>query len=576
MKKEIKNKSRKRILAFLEKNYSYLKVRRDVLVCFDRGETISSDIHVPSQNLFIFISNSKRKKNQLYKEGLEILVLSPKDIQDNWKKVKKKINDCLVEDKHEIIKNKDSESTESEEILEENVYGGFLYSEQQIKKDHAERIDKLEKLDNQGAEINDLIGSAPGWLLRSGITIVAFVITIVLIFSSILKYPDKITCKAELTSTNPPTPIISNVDGYISNVLIENNAKVKKGDKIFYIRNTANSEHVNQFNDYVESIESGDLIDKIYKLEELQNLVLGLSLQPTYSQIILKIKEYKQVLGQNRTEIQLSTINREVAKLELLNQKMNDEYNIYDQELALIQKELNRKKELYAEGIVSQVELENAEVILNKYLRDEISIKQGNVQNDIRIEDLKLQKESLLEQRSESVNQFHFELLELISGWKTLYLEWQEKFYVMAESSGKMERLSSFGVNSKLNKNSLMGYIIPFEDVTEEKFIRAYAPSVGIGKVKVGSKAIIKLDAYPYKEYGLIISQVQNISSLTNVETQNQFFYELIIPLNDIVKTDHDFVVPFSPNMTGTVDVISEDRSILFRIMSEFIGLLKD
>ena len=41
-------------------------------------------------------------------------------------------------------------------------------------------------------QIDDLIGIAPNWLLKSGITIVFLVTAVILTLSAFIKYPDKI------------------------------------------------------------------------------------------------------------------------------------------------------------------------------------------------------------------------------------------------------------------------------------------------------------------------------------------------------------------------------------------------
>ena len=49
-------------------------------------------------------------------------------------------------------------------------------------------------------QIDDLIGVAPGWLLRSGITVIVIVTSVILAVSAFIKYPDKIIAKGIMTS----------------------------------------------------------------------------------------------------------------------------------------------------------------------------------------------------------------------------------------------------------------------------------------------------------------------------------------------------------------------------------------
>jgi len=109
------------------------------------------------------------------------------------------------------------------------------------------------------------------------------------------------------------------------------------------------------------------------------------------------------------------------------------------------------------------------------------------------------------------------------------------------------------------------------------KYLSALAPSLGVGKVNIGNKAIVKIDAYPYKEFGLIVSVVDKISDTRVVsDIQNQLQYELTVPLHDTLITDHNKTINYSPNMSATLEVITSDKSILSRIMEQFLDLIKD
>lgn len=45
-------------------------------------------------------------------------------------------------------------------------------------------------------------------------------------------------------------------------------------------------------------------------------------------------------------------------------------------------------------------------------------------------------------------------------------------------------------------------------------------PTEGAGKVEQGQEVIIKLDNYPYLQFGSLIGKVENISTITNTSNE--------------------------------------------------------
>ena len=118
----------------------------------------------------------------------------------------------------------------------------------------------------------------------------------------------------------------------------------------------------------------------------------------------------------------------------------------------------------------------------------------------------------------------------------------------------------------------ILGYIIP-ED-SNEKYLSCLLPTTNIGKIGVGKKSLVKFDAYPYKEFGLYVSKVESISHVPEVSQDNFAYYEVILPLPEPIITDVGDTIPYLPNMTATVEIITEDKSILGRIFDQILSLI--
>jgi len=422
-------------------------------------------------------------------------------------------------------------------------------------------------------EIQDLIGKTPGWLLRSGIALVFFVSLALLFFASIIKYPDKISSTGVLTSTNPPIALRSKISGRVEEVFVENGAQLQKGEPILFMRSTVKREDVERLKVFVSQYQKSTLTN-LRLLEMPRDLSLG-PMQASYGQLFLKFSQYKQVLKNTITYSQIQNIERETNMTNKLNETLTKEADLYDVEKTLIEKDHQRQKQLYADGVISEKELEQSAAILSQYDRQKEAMQKTTIQNDIRKEALGLEKNKIIEQRNNTLQQYRFAIAELIESLQMGIVEWEDENYVTAESDGSVEISTSISKNVYITPDVIFGYVLPATNV-DHKYIRALVLSERKGKIEKGSKAIIKFDAFPYKEYGVIVSEVESLSLLsTAIDREQNRYYELIVPVESLI-TEYGEQIEYSPEMSVIIEIITEDRTILGRIMERFYDLIQN
>ncbi|MEZ4908088.1 MAG: hypothetical protein R2771_10740 [Saprospiraceae bacterium] len=76
---------------------------------------------------------------------------------------------------------------------------------------------------------------------------------------------------------------------------------------------------------------------------------------------------------------------------------------------------------------------------------------------------------------------------------------------------------------------------------------------------------IIRSDAYPYKEFGVIESNVDNIALLPTPDNENNLYYELTFNLSDTLITNYNKTLKYKPNMSGEALIITKERTLLER-----------
>ena len=85
----------------------------------------------------------------------------------------------------------------------------------------------------------------------------------------------------------------------------------------------------------------------------------------------------------------------------------------------------------------------------------------------------------------------------------------------------------------------------------------------------MGQKVNVRLDNYPFHEYGLLEGRVSKMGMLPD---NNQYQIEVVFP--DGLKTSYNNNLKFSPEMMGSAEIITADRRLIQRIFDSFIKLI--
>ena len=98
----------------------------------------------------------------------------------------------------------------------------------------------------------------------------------------------------------------------------------------------------------------------------------------------------------------------------------------------------------------------------------------------------------------------------------------------------------------------------------ESLYARGIMSANGYGKIKEKDTVYIKLDDYPYKEYGELKGFVYNKSKVYH---DSIYYIDIRLPFG--LKTNHDESITFSYNMPGKVEYYTNKRSLLQRVFRD-------
>jgi multidrug resistance efflux pump len=416
-------------------------------------------------------------------------------------------------------------------------------------------------------DVNEILTAPPKWLYRWGITIIFLTIVLGIVLSYFISYPDTLTAKATITTLNPPINLVAKTTGKLSHLLVKNNEVVKKNDVIGVVENTAN---------YKEVIKTGDDIDTLLKNIKINDslpyfqfsdtIKLG-DLTTGYLTFLKSYKDYKLFTEINPQQQQIILLNNELANYNILLSKYEKQAKIYGEEFVLIEQDYKRDFNLFKDGTISAREFENKK---KEYLRAQSGSETQKItftNTKITINNIEKSKLQLRIQYLEQLNKYKLDLEQSAKNLQTSITTWKQNYLLIAPIDGKVSFFNYWHTNQNIKAGDDIFSIVPSEKQT--LIARLILPSQNSGKVKAGQTVNIKLDNYPYTEYGIVKGIIKGISLVPNNNA-----YSIDVQLPNSLTTSYNKTLTYKEEMTGTGEIITENMTLLNRLFNKFKAVI--
>jgi len=427
-------------------------------------------------------------------------------------------------------------------------------------------FEEVNKIEIRSEEYQEVLGATPNWILRSGITIILLVIIILLIGSWFFKYPDVLNSRVVILTENPPVQLKAYASGKLTHIFYSENQDVQQDSVVAVIENTANLNDI-----FLISIMLDTLSDIRYFPENI-DLKLG-ELQQSWSGLVRIISSYRNFIEIDYYEQKNESLASQINYHNKYYSGLLNQVKIMDKENSLALVQFERDKSLYNDNVIAKIDFEKSEQTYLQQKRNYESSKTSLISTQMQINQLKQQILENNIQKPNELKTYEIQIEEALQGFKSQLAKWKQSYLIVSPIDGKVSFNKIWFENQSVSAGDLIVTIIP---KNEMRIIgKADIPSTGVGKVKPGQTVNIKLDNYPYMEFGMLKAKVKNIS-LVPITTEQGIFYSAEIELNDsILKTNYNKIIPFSQNMTGTAEIITDDLRLLERFLNPLRSIWK-
>ena len=430
-----------------------------------------------------------------------------------------------------------------------------------------------DNLNLRSEEVQEILGRPPRWLVRVGISIIFVVVAGLFVGSYFLKYPDILPAPITVTTENLPAGVMAMTTGKIDTIAVAEKQTVKEGELLAVIRNPAKLEDVMAVKQMLEVADTVD-VETCHgaSLQHGTSLQLG-DLQSAYTAFDNALTDYRHFVETDYHNRKIAVIRKQIAAQKNLLQKTVNQLNISRKQLATAQKLFEIDSMLYSNAALSLVDYQSAR---NSLLQQLSSLESSKMSVDNQRMSILQSEQSIFDLEQQRIDEEQRLTSALTSAKEQLAAQirqWEQTYLLVAPCDGKVTFTKYWQKNQNVNAGEVLVTVVPDGDT--QVVGKILLPQQGAGKVKVGQTVNVKLDNFPYLEYGMVKVCIRNISMVPVQVDENTKAYMLEVEFPENLVTTYGRELTFSQEMTGTAEIITEDLRLLDKFINPIRAVIK-
>ena len=277
-------------------------------------------------------------------------------------------------------------------------------------------------------EAQSILGRAPSWVVRWGITVVFLIFVGIIVGCYFIKYPDTIEAPAVITTVNPPSDLVARYDGLIDTLCVKDKELVERGELIAVLHNAAERRDVERLSEHLlaadtlapAALAASPWLDGEYALGELQS---------AFAEFQSRCRDYRHYLATDNIARKKELLREQIAKNREYYAKLERQHSLLLQDLDYGRRTLERDSLLLAEAVISAADYETtAQNYLSKqntkagFDATLTSTELQIIQSEQQLVELTLQQENETAEYERTLEQSRQQLAAQIAQWRQQYV----------------------------------------------------------------------------------------------------------------------------------------------------------
>ncbi len=422
-------------------------------------------------------------------------------------------------------------------------------------------------------EVQEILGTPPSWLVRWGTVVVLLGFGLLLGAAWFVRYPDVVASdKLSITTANPPVEVVARTNGKVMLLLVDDNDSVAEKQALAVLQNTAQYSDVRRLDLLVKEWQnlSGDALRE---LQYPENLVLG-ELQSDYALFVRDLEDFK--FGrENRSSSVQSNIGSIQMQINQLEQSIAFEQKALKRskdDLKIAEGFYERQKKLLQDGIISEKQLDDERLKISNLENERDRHETNILETSRQIISLKNNIKSANFGQEENASTSSTRLFASLNALRSSIDKWTQNYVLSAPIKGTAV-FNGLTLQQFVRDGDAVLTIVPQgQDQIVGRLQLAVEKS---GKVTEGLPVLMKLDNYPYQEFGTISGRVKS-KSVVPKNREYTIIIDSIQVVNDTkLVTSIKREILFEQQLLGTAEIITDDKGFLERVLEQMTSGFK-
>ena len=419
----------------------------------------------------------------------------------------------------------------------------------------------IPNLEAHSEEVEEIMSFIPNRVIRWGLTVIFGVFSALLIGSYCFKSPEIIRAPMILTKKNPPVSLISKSTGKIDRLFAVDGQIILEKGNIALINNPTDFAHYLILKkELADCFRIANWDDQVFAYDLSDQLTLG-ELQQSYGPFLKSRNNFKHYLTQNYLPQKIGLIDKQIVKQEEYYQTLIRQREIQRNDLTLSQKSFTRDSTLYLKRTTSEAEYDKSRQVFLSKKSAFVGFEAILRETESSILQMQSTRVELQMQHERELSEFRLALDESKQNLENAIHQWEERFLVASPVEGKLTFTSIWSVNQEVKTGELIATIIPIEE--SSIIAKAVIPPSGFGKVEVGQRVNLKLNGFPYMEFGMLKGNIKSISLVPDAKG-----YVAEIALSDGMTSSYRENLKFIQQMDGTAEIITKEMRLITRLIN--------
>jgi len=392
-------------------------------------------------------------------------------------------------------------------------------------------------------EYREVVGAPPQFLVRSGAIIAGIAVLTLLFVACIVPYPSSVGGRVHVVSAELPVTLVSRGTGKIGLLSVREGQQVGRDEILAVIDDGSDFIHMMELDRWLLGVPA-DLSEgrALPAFPEMSPAGLGPATAPMLL-VRQSLAELTSFRASTATADQVDQLRRVVDSYSRLGEQFRDKEGAADASLQAEQRMQAGRETLVARGMAANAYLDKFESGKQSQRERVADAHIATARNLATIATTEREISGLLAARHDRDIELTGRLAAALRDLRGVMMEWERINVIRATQAGRARLFGVWSESQNLKAGDTFAIIEP---INSAPTAFAFVPAAGFGKVKLGQRVTIRLDAYPYHEFGLVEARVAAASAVA-VDGQ----YRVLLDLPHGLLLSSAKAVQFTQNMEG-------------------------